>query len=138
MGRPAKTAEEVLSRHIKQPSGCWEWQGSKNQFGYGTILRTTDGKPKLIGVHRFAYTTWRGQIPDGKHVMHTCDNRGCINPDHLQVGTHADNMRDMVAKGRHSNAQKARKERLPTVDETRQTAENAHLEAVAKWLRNVA
>lgn len=135
MGRPRKTPEEVLSRHVRAPNGCWEWLGSKNKFGYGAIMRTVDGVSRLIGAHRFAYLTWRGEIPDGIDVLHTCDNRCCINPDHLWLGTHGDNMRDMVAKGRHAGQVKTRLELVKPEPqpEVRPPPTEQELRDQAKW-----
>lgn len=83
-------------------SGCWEWCGAINPDGYGKV--TYHGR--AVGAHRVAYEAWIGPIPDGLFVCHTCDNRKCISPEHLWVGTNADNMADMSRKGRsrHSNA----------------------------------
>lgn len=75
---------------------CWMWTGYIDQVGYGRI---TDYWQKL-GAHRFSYEMHVGPIPAGRHVLHSCDVRACVNPRHLRVGTHADNMRDMVERGR--------------------------------------
>ncbi len=77
---------------------CWEWQGHVSSRGYG---RFRDAK-RVTAAHRIAYELAKGPIPDGLVVMHACDNRRCVNPSHLSVGTYADNNRDMMAKGRLS------------------------------------
>ena len=79
------------------PAACWNWQGSLTQAGYGII-----GFVEHIHEpsHRIAYALTYGSIPPDLFVCHHCDNPPCCNPQHLFVGTHADNMRDMVQKGR--------------------------------------
>ena len=59
-------------------------------------------KKKQMVIYRYVWSQYNGPIPPGLHVMHTCDNRLCINPLHLKLGTHQDNMADKVAKGRHA------------------------------------
>lgn len=77
--------------------GCWEWQASsRNDRGYGAIL--VECRPRMA--HRVAWEVWNGPIPDGLNVLHRCDNRRCIRPDHLFLGTHLDNMQDAVTKER--------------------------------------
>lgn len=77
------------------PESCWEWQGRTN-FGYGIVMI----HGRNIRVHRLSYELVNGPIPDGLMVRHKCDNRRCVNPDHLEVGTHQDNMDDMMERGR--------------------------------------
>jgi hypothetical protein len=69
---------------------CWQWTGSGDGKGYGKI--NIDGR--MVHAHRVAWQLANGPIPDGLHVLHTCDNRGCVNVRHLWLGTHQDNMRD--------------------------------------------
>jgi hypothetical protein len=82
---------------IDQHTDCWEFQGGKNNIGYGMIR---DGKG-MRTTHRVSYEEHNDtKIPTDKIVMHTCDNRCCVNPLHLILGTHKDNMQDMIHKGR--------------------------------------
>lgn len=82
-------------------SGCWLWIGGTrlNSKGVPYPRHWTDDK-KSIGAHRFSFELERGAIPKGMYVCHKCDTPLCVNPDHLFVGTHHDNMRDMVQKKR--------------------------------------
>ena len=75
---------------------CREWTGSTSKRGYGYM---TINK-KSFRVHRLAYESVHGVIPVGMCVLHSCDNRKCINPKHLFIGTNADNTKDMIDKGR--------------------------------------
>ncbi len=77
---------------------CIEFTGYKDRNGYGIV--SVSGKNKRA--HRVAYETAFGQIPAGLVVRHTCDNPSCVNPDHLRTGTHLDNMRDKVDRGRQA------------------------------------
>lgn len=77
-------------------SGCWLWAGSTNSGGYGNFWA---GK-KCMKAHRFSYEAFVGRIPDGLDLLHRCDVRCCVNPQHLTPGTALANVTDMWSKGR--------------------------------------
>lgn len=80
---------------------CWEWVGSVDSKGYGKILDEGGAKNgKLLAAHRVSYMIHYGNIPNGLYVCHKCDNKKCINPNHLFLGTAKDNTQDMINKNR--------------------------------------
>lgn len=81
-----------------RPNGCWTFMGRKNGDGYGQLA--PKGK-RSQGAHRVSYMLFIGEIPPDKVVMHTCDNRECVSPFHLKLGTQVENILDMCSKGRH-------------------------------------
>ncbi len=94
--RVAQSPFDRLLSHIVKKDGCWKWNGYKDPGGYGRLMMP--GGP--IRAHRLSYIFHCGPIPCGKYVLHRCDNPECTNPDHLYVGSHADNMADKVSRGR--------------------------------------
>jgi hypothetical protein len=104
--------DKFLSQCAPEPNtGCWLWTGALDAYGYGRFFaarQTSKARRSYeFKAHRLSYELFRGPIPaiknTGSHgacVLHTCDVRSCVNPDHLYVGTQADNLKDMDARGR--------------------------------------
>lgn len=93
---------EIFDFYEVDVNGCWNWTRSTNR-GYGVV----NYMGRTWGAHRVAYELKKGPIPDGLSVCHSCDNPGCINPDHLFAGTHKRNMQDMFEKGRNGSVKLA-------------------------------
>lgn len=87
---------------VEKTDSCWNWTAGKYRGGYGQFRRLVDGKWTMAKTHRYSYEYFKGAIPKGYQICHTCDNPSCVNPEHLFAGTHKDNMQDMVKKGRRS------------------------------------
>lgn len=92
------------SKVVKKESGCWEWSGSGNGRGYGKHYAKINGKHSRMYAHRLSFLLHNGWLSDSVHIMHSCDNPPCVNPEHLSAGTHTDNMQDMMRKGRGNQA----------------------------------
>ena len=107
---PAKDPIERImeSVEIDDLNGCWNWKLRKDDGGYGRLKIQLGARDKFRtdGAHRYAYEIFKGPIPKDKEVCHSCDNPACVNPTHLWLGTHKQNMEDMVSKGRSTKGRR--------------------------------
>lgn len=107
---PPISADEVFMSRIQKTDTCWLWTAAKTEAGYG--LMTLHRKNVLA--HRHSYILFRGEIPPGLVLMHSCDNPGCVNPWHLTPGTQKDNGLDARDKGRLKHGEQHHACRLTT------------------------
>lgn len=98
--------EKITGNCVTNDCGCWIWQGRASKgLGYGTALITLSPKVyKYISAHRASYMAFKGEIPDGMYVCHTCDVPLCVNPEHLYAGTPKQNQADSFARKRAHRA----------------------------------
>jgi len=100
---PRPSLEDRFWSFVTKTPTCWLWTGCTDHFGYGWI--SEKGKPEKA--HRISFRIHNGPIPKGKQVLHTCDDPPCTRPDHLYLGTHKDNMKDMADRGRMARGENA-------------------------------
>lgn len=97
----ASSRDRIVEFSTPEPNtGCWLWDGAVSTSGYGSMWAS--GRTRTAS--RVSYEEFVGPIPNGQQVLHKCDVRSCVNPDHLFIGSHNDNMRDKVLKGRGNYA----------------------------------
>ena len=112
MSAPKPYSPETLADRIERrgPDDCWNWKGPSLRSGYGNAGSGFHRKFGTILAHRVAYLLAFGYLPEAPLVLrHTCDNRLCCNPSHMKPGSHEDNMRDMVSRGRSTKGRPGRK-----------------------------
>lgn len=103
MARPRSDVYKRFKDKVKiVDSGCHEWQSTIKRDGYGQFHH--DGRAQRA--HKVSYELFKGEVPSGVVIMHTCDNKKCVNPDHLKLGTTRDNIADMDAKKRRGTKSK--------------------------------
>ena len=95
---------DLLSKR-KINGECWEWTGQKDYKGYGRRVFYQGRRKRKEVVSRISYQLWKGEIPKGKYVCHTCDNPSCFNPVHLWIGSLQDNHKDMMEKKRYAKGE---------------------------------
>ncbi len=98
-------------KFVDKTDTCWLWTGCVQRYG-----QFAPHQSRAIKAHRFSWIIHYGQIPEGMHVLHRCDNPPCVNPEHLFLGTHKDNMADMVSKGRQTLGEDNPSAKLKGVD----------------------
>ena len=102
MAQRKEPRQRILDNITVDNNGCWLMKPYKGCKGYAKVQWTEKGKIKKVRAHRYSYQAFKGEIPDGLQVCHSCDIRNCVNPEHLWLGTNQDNVNDMVKKGRHN------------------------------------
>jgi len=93
-----KDYKRYIQKNIVKDGNCWIWIKAHDPSGYGVASK----ERKKIHAHRLSYLAFKGEIPKGMCILHSCDVKACCNPDHLWLGTQKDNMQDCIKKGRHT------------------------------------
>jgi len=100
---PVSRKLELFEAKINKTDSCWLWVGKKSREGYGVAFFNY----KRPLAHRQSWIFYRGEIPVGKLVLHKCDVKPCVNPEHLYIGTQADNVRDALERGRYQSGSRS-------------------------------
>jgi hypothetical protein len=130
MGKLTDSDVERFWAKVERTDGCWLWTAATTN-GYG-ILSVKHRSRAPLKAHRVSWEIHHGPIPGNMHVLHTCDQRLCVNPDHLWLGTNADNTADRVSKGR-TRTWATDRERLGSSHPRAKLTEAIVLESRALW-----
>lgn len=103
---------KLQKKTIVEDNGCWKYTGGRTGAGYGAVWVSG----KTLSAHTVSYELHKGPVPKGLCVLHSCDNKLCINPDHLFLGTVQDNKKDEVSKDRHAKGQAQGNSKLTEFD----------------------
>lgn len=123
--RPRPSLEERFWSNVSKSDDCWDWTGNLASTGYGQLWVKGRAWGHVMA-HRFSYELHKGEIAPGLEVCHTCDRRECVRPDHLFLGTQAENIADMVSKDRHSKHERPRGEASGNVKLTEAQVREIH------------
>ena len=96
--------------------GCWDWTASVTGHGYGQFSTTQLGKVKIVLAHRASFRIFKGDIPDGWDILHSCDRPICVQPAHLRLGDAAENSRDCCDRGRQARGERNGQSKLSADD----------------------
>lgn len=132
--------ERFWSKVLKTDT-CWIWQAQLNNKGYGVFMyysKKLRRKSRQMYAHRVSWTLTYGAIPDAMRVLHKCDNPPCCNPEHLFLGTQADNMNDMASKGRSGKGGQNAKVTPDQVRAIRSDPRKHHIIAAEYGLKRMA
>lgn len=110
--RDTTLAKRIIEKVAIGEGGCWEWTAATLKQGYGKLGYCG----KTLSAHRASWLAFKGLIPAGQHVLHKCDNRRCVNPEHLFLGDAAVNARDRNEKGRHARGERIGTSKLTEAD----------------------
>ena len=116
-GIPNGSLEERFMRRVDTSGDCWIWTGAKQTQGYGVLLKHIWGEQLA---HRWIYKHTHGELPDNVLVRHSCDNKSCVNPSHLDIGYAIDNVRDMIERHPHACGRKLTNKQVQEILELRE------------------
>ena len=116
--RKCRPVADRFWEKVTKTENCWLWTGNRNRDGYGElgVAKTPSLPGGLMRAHRLSWEIHYGPIPDKMDVLHTCDVPPCVRPDHLFLGSHTDNMKDMARKGRSNLGERCPLAKLRAVD----------------------